>query len=82
MRRDMDLIRAIVLKLEAWHKQPSAIFIVQDIENDFPIEGFTSEEIIYHYQLIAEKGWVDTAGSTKNYRTITFRGLTSVSYHK
>ncbi|MEE4124028.1 MULTISPECIES: DUF2513 domain-containing protein [Pseudomonas syringae group] len=77
MRRDMDLIRAIVLKLEAWHKQPSAIFIVQDIENDFPIEGFTSEEIIYHYQLIAEKGWVDTAGSTKNYRTITFRGLTS-----
>lgn len=77
MRRDMDLIRAIVLKLEAWDKKPSAIFVVQDIDSDFPIDGYTSDEILYHYQLIAEKGWVDTAGSSKNYRNFTFRCLTS-----
>ncbi|MDF4205193.1 DUF2513 domain-containing protein [Pseudomonas protegens] len=77
MRRHMDLIRTIVLKLEAWDKTPSAIFIVTDLENDFPIDGYTSDEILYHYQLIAEKGWVDTAGRSSNYRSFTFRSLTS-----
>ncbi|MCQ6259811.1 DUF2513 domain-containing protein [Pseudomonas sp. Q11] len=77
MRRDMDLIRAIVLKLEAWDKSSSGIFIVQDIEKDFPIEGYTAEEILYHYQLITEKGWVDTAGRSINSRSFTFRSLTS-----
>lgn len=77
MRRDMDLIRLIMLKLESWEKSPSAIFVVQDIEADFAIEGYSRDEIVYHYKLIADKGWIDTAGAMNHYRNFTFRSLTS-----
>ncbi|NMY92821.1 DUF2513 domain-containing protein [Pseudomonas oryzihabitans] len=80
MRRDMDLIRSIMLKLEAWEKSPDAIFVVQDIENDFPIDGYTRDEIVYHYKLIADNGWVDTAGPMRHYRVITFRALTTAGH--
>lgn len=77
MQRDMDLIRSIVLKLESWELRPGAIIIVQDIESDFPIDGYTAHQIGYHFNLIAEVGWVDTAGRNPTSRSFTFRSLTS-----
>lgn len=77
MQRNMDLIRAIVLKLESWDLGPGAIIIVSDIEKDFPIDGYTAHEISYHFNLIAEVGWVDTGGRNPSSRSFTFRSLTS-----
>lgn len=53
MQRDMDLIRSIVLKLESWELRPGAVIIVQYIESDFPIDGYTAHQIDYHFNLIA-----------------------------
>ncbi|KTT30194.1 hypothetical protein SB18R_02825 [Pseudomonas oryzihabitans] len=77
MKRDMDLIRSIMLRLEGIDKPIKRILVFQDVESEFPIEGYTSEEIVYHYGLIAEKGWVDTAGPMNHYRNFVFRGITS-----
>lgn len=77
MRRDMDLIRAIVLKLESWELRPGAIIVSNDIENDFPINGYTADQISYHFNLIAENDWIDTGGRNPTGRSFTFRRLTS-----
>ena len=77
MRRDMDLIRAIVLKLESWELRPGAIVICNDIENDFPISGYTADQVSYHFNLIAESGWIETGGRNPTSRSFTFRSLTS-----
>ena len=51
MRRDMDLVRQILLKMEAmptsggWH--------------DIHIEGHSEEEIVYHVQLMHEAGLIE-----------------------
>ena len=78
MRRDMDLIRVIMLKLEDWDKSPGSILSTSDIENEFPIEGYTHHQVMYHYKLIVDKGWIDTGGfPVITFRTLYFRGLTN-----
>lgn len=77
MQRDMDLIRAIILKLESWELNPGAIMVSHDIENDFQVDGYTAHQISYHFNLIAENGWIDTAGRNPTSRGFTFRSLTS-----
>lgn len=63
MKRDMDLIRAIVLKLEGLDLKPGGIVIFSNIESDFPIDGYTAQEIKYHVDLIIKAGWIDTANA-------------------
>lgn len=75
MRRDMDLIRAIVLKLESWELTPGPVMVVTDIEKDFPIEGYTAEQIGYHIKLITDEGWIDSPGPS-SFSMFTFRSLT------
>lgn len=77
MKRDMDLIRALVLRLESWDLGPGAIIIVNDIEKDFPIDGYTGHQISYHFNLIADDGWIDTGGRKPTSRSFSFRALTS-----
>lgn len=76
MRRDMELIRVIMLKLEDWDKSPSSIISSPDIGEDFPIEGFTPEQVEYHYKLIVDKGWIDTGGFPVRFGYFYFRALT------
>lgn len=77
MRRDMDLIRTIILKLESLDLKPGAIIICHNIDKDFPITGYNSNQIAYHFNLIAEDGLIDTGGRNPNSRSFTFRGLTT-----
>ncbi|MDQ7915853.1 DUF2513 domain-containing protein [Pseudomonas sp. 102515] len=76
MRRDMDLIRVIMLKLEDWDKSPGAIISSPHIGEDFPIEGYTPEQVEYHYMLIVENRWIDTGGSRPTFGFFYFRALT------
>lgn len=51
--------------------------VVSDIEKDFPIDGYTAHQIIYHFNLIVGNDWLDTAGRNPSSISFTFRGLTS-----
>lgn len=49
--RDMDLVRAILLKVEA-HDKPQE-------QRPIEIEGYTQEEVSYHLMIMKEAGLVD-----------------------
>lgn len=62
MRRDMDLIRELMLKLEAL---PHSLGVVHELtpgERCMSFDGYCSNEIAYHLQLLIEAGYLVTAG--------------------
>lgn len=75
MRRDMDLYRTIILELEAWDIPPTAIMVVNIYNGDFPIEGYTEDEVYYHVQQIKMAGLIDEAGGGSS-SGFGFRSLT------
>lgn len=63
MKRDQDLVRALVLKLEALPVQSGSLVSFHPEDDEIAVEGYTSEQIAYHLELIYEAGWVDYADS-------------------
>ncbi|QQZ36030.1 DUF2513 domain-containing protein [Pseudomonas sp. SK2] len=61
MRRDPELIRLLLLKLESLEKPATAIATVGYREN-LAIEGYTDDQVYYHVDQILMSGWVDMAG--------------------
>jgi DNA-binding transcriptional ArsR family regulator len=63
MKRDMDLIRELLLKLEEY---PKALEDVVHITPDAPgiqVAGYEVDQISYHLSLIEEAGLIDTRGA-------------------
>lgn len=56
VKRDMDLIREILLKIEDHPNEPGGI--------DLPIEGRSSQEISYHVKLLAQAGLIEALESS------------------
>lgn len=69
MKRDMDLIRRILLEIEA-HEDPNRTQWVE-------IDGYTNDQIQYHLKILYEGGFIDaldaSAGGGIEYQP---RGLT------
>nr|WP_232442870.1 DUF2513 domain-containing protein [Burkholderia ubonensis] len=56
----MDLIRELLLKLEALPLQPSDVaYIYSDV---VPVDGYNAHQIDYHLQLLEQAGLVDAGG--------------------
>ncbi len=53
MKRDMDLIRQLLLRLEAMDIRPRNS-ISPLTAQDIPVDGYTEDEIAYHLDLIIE----------------------------
>lgn len=53
MKRDMDLIRELLLRLEAVPARPGAT-LVYGHHPDFQAEGFSPQEISYHLELLRD----------------------------
>jgi hypothetical protein len=62
MRRDMDLIRELMLKLEAMPRKPGIVEELSAGEGEMIFEGCSSDEIDYHLNLIVEAGFLSTHG--------------------
>lgn len=62
MKRDMDLIRELLLKLEGLDNKPGSIYSLTAYE-DLPIEGRTPDQIDYHMGLLYEAGLLDSGDS-------------------
>ena len=65
MKRDMDLIRAILLAVE---DEPSSH--APEIE----IQGYTQEQVGYHAELLKEAGFVELYNDSDMIRRLTWSG--------
>lgn len=61
MQRDPELIRLLMLQLEDMPLRAMGIAMVS-CHNDLKVDGYTSDQIIYHVNQILMSGWIDTAG--------------------
>src|SRR5262249_28078909 len=76
MRRDMDLIRELLLRLEGLPRdRMGGVYSIYAYDADFKGEGKTDEEVDYHFQLLRDSGLIDSPGS-QPMDGITFSGLT------
>jgi hypothetical protein len=72
MKRDMDLIRELLLKLEAIEVSPG------EINEEIPLEvvavsGFTDKQLAHHLRMLADGGFIDTGTKEMPVSTWTFR---------
>lgn len=78
MRRDPDLIRELMLRLEAL--PPSRGPVTANPNGaSFAVEGFTRDEVNYHLDLIRRSGFVEDTGIRPPFG-ISFRALTPASH--
>jgi hypothetical protein len=72
MKRDMDLIRGLLLKLESFPMEMGGVYSLQP--SDLVIEGYSEHQIEYHLSLLREIGLIECPGS-QPMLGITFSGL-------
>ncbi len=63
MKRDMDLIRELLLKLEALPMRMGGIVVIPPDTDEIQIDSYTVEQIDYHLSLIREAGLVEAGGA-------------------
>ncbi|CAG9273398.1 MULTISPECIES: DUF2513 domain-containing protein [Burkholderia cepacia complex] len=63
MKRDMDLIRELLLKLESLPMERGDVFIISADDEALQIPRYNDHQIDYHLSLIQEAGLIDTAGA-------------------
>ena len=63
MKRDMDLIRELLLKPESLPLQRGDVGIINADDDVIQIPGYGSHQIDYHLSLIEEAGLIDSAGA-------------------
>ncbi|WP_028227365.1 DUF2513 domain-containing protein [Paraburkholderia ferrariae] len=61
MKRDMDLIRELMLELEALSVPSTDIILIAP--DAIAVEGYDTQQIDYHLQLLAQAGLVDAGGA-------------------
>lgn len=61
MRRNMDLLRLLLLKLETISEDSHSIFVFQ--YEELEVEGYTEDQVAYHLHLAVEAGLVDQGGN-------------------
>lgn len=75
MKRDMDLIRELLLKLEALKMRPGDVVHMMQDDDEIKIPGYEPDVIEYHATLIGSAGLIDS-GTVRAMQGITFRALT------
>ena len=63
MKRDMDLVRELLLKLESLPMERGDAFVLSPDDSRIAVDGYSGDEIGYHLSLILEAGFVEDPGS-------------------
>ncbi|MCI4678960.1 DUF2513 domain-containing protein [Rhodoblastus acidophilus] len=74
MKRDMDLIREMLLNLESWPMERGAIVAIPPESPAFLAGGHSGHEIEYHLNLIKEAGFINCPAEAMTH--LYFSGLT------
>jgi predicted nucleotide-binding protein len=80
MKRDMDLIRELLLKLEALTMRPGGIAHLTPDAVELQVDGYNVEQIDYHLSLMKSSGWIDNGGVNPMVG-IGFRALTPAGHN-
>ena len=78
MNRDMDLIRALMLKLEALPVDGHSIFAIGPADEELAVDGASFDQIDYHLGLLRKQGFLDCPGEPILSGKFPFRGLTAL----
>ncbi|PQZ91913.1 MULTISPECIES: DUF2513 domain-containing protein [Pseudomonas] len=78
MRRDMDLMRLVVLKVEEDHQGPNHLVEYEDFNHQMVIEGFTPDQVEYHLKLAMQSRLFDMPGNAG--WLYIFQGLTPAGH--
>jgi Hypothetical protein (DUF2513) len=78
MKRDMDLIRELLLKLEAWPVRRGDLVLVTPDAREIAVEGYDLDQIDYHLEQIRSAGLIDFADARPG--AIAFRMLTPAGH--
>ena len=77
MRREMDLIRGLLLKLEGLDLRPGAIMHFMPDDEEIQIPGYSPEDIEYHAKLLTEAGLIEPGRGAMEgfiFRSLTWSG--------
>jgi len=74
MRRDMDLIRELLFKLEALDVRPGGILHINFDDEEIQIHSYTPDDIQYHVRLLIEAGLIEPGKGAM--QGLMFRSLT------
>lgn len=74
MKRDMALLRLLLLKLEEIDRDGQKIYSLSSEELKF--DGYTWAQVAYHYNLAVEAGLVNKGGAGSFGSDVMFRKLT------
>ncbi len=73
MKRDLDLIRTLLLRLE--DTEVPAGHLIRLGPNELQIDGYSGEEIAYHIQLMKSAGFVRELGTKPLRYGLNYSGL-------
>lgn len=76
MKRDMDLIRELLLRLESLPVRPGGVVLISGRDQELAVEGRSPDEVDYHLSLIKEASFIECPGSGSLDGRISFRRLT------
>ena len=77
MKRDMDLIRELLLKLEALPIGPGRLVGIRASEPELAVDGFTADDISHHLWMLIDAGFLQVEGRGFNMSgELLFRGIT------
>jgi hypothetical protein len=79
MQREMDLIRELLLKLEALPMRPGEIMSITPDAEEIAVPGYNPDQIDYHLSQISKAGLIDEAGA-RPMIGIGFRCLTPAGH--
>jgi Hypothetical protein (DUF2513) len=63
LKRDMDLIRELLLKLESLSEQPGEVFVLNGDDPRLAVDGYSADQITYHLGLLREARLIECPGS-------------------
>jgi hypothetical protein len=72
----MDLIRALMMKLEALPADGHSIFAVAATDDELAVAGASVDQIDYHLRLLRDQDFLDCPGEPFLSGKFPFRGLT------
>jgi hypothetical protein len=79
MKRDMDLMRELLLKLEALPMRRGGIVNIPADDEAIAVEGYSVDQIDYHLSQIRRSGFIDEGGA-RPASGIGFRCLTPAGH--
>ncbi|MFJ4393162.1 DUF2513 domain-containing protein [Pseudomonas soli] len=71
----MELLRAIMLRIEEEHTDPKQLLSYENFETELVIDGFTPAEVEYHFHLLVNNGMFEIPRSSGGMYIL--RGLTT-----